>query len=168
MRPLANMHDESSLHPVMINVCLYPVSETGFQMQAVDSVADGIVQRSFANVRPPGHHAACSCISGFCFYNNVAIAARTVAGQGKAGRVLIVDWDVCPPHSCCCDPCLRCIRWCYSRRDTEQHVAMTVSDPLSKGHRVLSVLTCVLYVFIAARDLMACLPYPLSQLNAAE
>lgn len=32
---------------------------------------------------------------GFCFFNSVAIACRQLQQQGKAGRILIVDW-VCP------------------------------------------------------------------------
>ncbi len=63
-------------------------------LQAVEAVATGAVRRAFANVRPPGHHAACSCISGFCFFNNVAIAARAAITKGLAKKVLIVDWDV--------------------------------------------------------------------------
>ena len=35
----------------------------------------------FAIVRPPGHHAHCSSICGFCWFNNVAIAAKVAQTQ---------------------------------------------------------------------------------------
>ena len=43
-------------------------------------------------MRPPGHHAKKDIYAGFCFFNNVALAAKKAASQGK--RVLIFDWDV--------------------------------------------------------------------------
>ncbi|GMR48502.1 hypothetical protein PMAYCL1PPCAC_18697 [Pristionchus mayeri] len=50
---------------------------------------------SFALVRPPGHHAKINNTSGFCFLNNVAIAAKHLLSLlPPTGRVLIVDWDV--------------------------------------------------------------------------
>jgi len=48
---------------------------------------------AFAATRPPGHHADASRAMGFCFVNNVVVAARFAQASG-AGRVLIVDWDV--------------------------------------------------------------------------
>lgn len=48
---------------------------------------------AFAVTRPPGHHALASRAMGFCFVNNVVVAARHAQALG-AERVLIVDWDV--------------------------------------------------------------------------
>ncbi len=48
-------------------------------------------KNAFAAVRPPGHHAGRQNASGFCFFNNIAIAAEYLARQGK--RVFILDID---------------------------------------------------------------------------
>jgi acetoin utilization deacetylase AcuC-like enzyme len=45
----------------------------------------------FALVRPPGHHAYRDRASGFCLFNNIAIATQRLVNEGK--RVLIVDFD---------------------------------------------------------------------------
>jgi acetoin utilization deacetylase AcuC-like enzyme len=48
---------------------------------------------AFGVTRPPGHHALADRAMGFCFLNNVVLAARHAQSLGCA-RVLIVDWDV--------------------------------------------------------------------------
>ena len=63
---------------------------------AVAAVAQAVAsgrERAFAVTRPPGHHALATRAMGFCFLNNVVIAARHAQALGCA-RVLIVDWDV--------------------------------------------------------------------------
>ncbi len=49
---------------------------------------------AFSIGRPPGHHAVFDDAMGFCFVNNVAVAAQHVLHEGLADRVAIVDWDV--------------------------------------------------------------------------
>lgn len=49
------------------------------------------IQGDFAAVRPPGHHAGIQTNSGFCLFNNIAIAAQQQANKGK--RVAIIDMD---------------------------------------------------------------------------
>lgn len=60
---------------------------------AVESVMRGDVLTAFSIVRPPGHHAHRDKPSGYCWLNNVAIAARAALKEG-AKKVAIVDWDV--------------------------------------------------------------------------
>src|SRR2546429_7942112 len=61
---------------------------------AIGAVECGLASgRAFGATRPPGHHALAARAMGFCFVNNVVLAARH-AQQLGAARVLIVDWDV--------------------------------------------------------------------------
>ena len=63
-------------------------------MAATDAVLDGAVENAFCAVRPPGHHATRSQAMGFCFLNNVAIAARHALDVRGLERVAVVDFDV--------------------------------------------------------------------------
>jgi acetoin utilization deacetylase AcuC-like enzyme len=66
----------------------------GAAMTAVDQALDGGPgARSLALVRPPGHHAERNRAMGFCFFNNIAIAAAHARARGLA-RIAIVDYDV--------------------------------------------------------------------------
>ena len=61
---------------------------------ALTAVERGMKEgRAFGVTRPPGHHALATRAMGFCFLNNVVLAARHAQALGCT-RVLIVDWDV--------------------------------------------------------------------------
>ena len=66
----------------------------GAAVAATDAVIDGDVENAFCAVRPPGHHATRDETMGFCFFNNVAIAARHALDVRGLKRVAIVDFDV--------------------------------------------------------------------------
>ncbi|XP_050705675.1 polyamine deacetylase HDAC10-like [Eriocheir sinensis] len=66
----------------------------GSTLDLVDALAAGRLQNSFAIVRLPGHHAMESEFCGYCFVNNVALAARHALNTHRLSRALIVDWDV--------------------------------------------------------------------------
>ena len=66
----------------------------GGVLTAVEAVMDGAIDNGFAIVRPPGHHALPNRAMGFCFFNNVAIAAKWLMESRGLKRVMIVDWDV--------------------------------------------------------------------------
>jgi acetoin utilization deacetylase AcuC-like enzyme len=65
----------------------------GAVVDAVAAVLDGRLDRAFCLSRPPGHHAESERVMGFCYFNNVAVAAAEALARGVA-RVLIVDFDV--------------------------------------------------------------------------
>jgi acetoin utilization deacetylase AcuC-like enzyme len=44
--------------------------------------------------RPPGHHSGRNYAGGFCYLNNVAIAARALQAEDGVDRVAILDFDV--------------------------------------------------------------------------
>ena len=66
----------------------------GAVIAATDSVMAGEMENAFCAVRPPGHHACHDKAMGFCFFNNVAIAAKYALERHGLNRVAIVDFDV--------------------------------------------------------------------------
>ena len=66
----------------------------GAALAATDAVIAGDLHNAFCAVRPPGHHTCHDRAMGFCFFNNVAIAAKYALERHGLQRVAIVDFDV--------------------------------------------------------------------------
>jgi acetoin utilization deacetylase AcuC-like enzyme len=66
----------------------------GGVLDAAGRVMTGKLDNVFCAVRPPGHHAEYDHAMGFCYFNNVAIAARYLQLEWGIQRVGIVDFDV--------------------------------------------------------------------------
>ncbi len=63
-------------------------------LKAVDLVMQDEIDNVFCAVRPPGHHAEVSEAMGFCYFNNIAVAARYLQQKWKIPKVGIIDFDV--------------------------------------------------------------------------
>jgi acetoin utilization deacetylase AcuC-like enzyme len=66
----------------------------GAAIDATDAVIAGELANAFCAVRPPGHHATRNQAMGFCFVNNVAVAAKYALERHGLQRVAIIDFDV--------------------------------------------------------------------------
>lgn len=66
----------------------------GAAVLGTELVLEGRVATAFCCVRPPGHHAGNASAMGFCYYNNIAVAAAHALSSGAVQRVAILDFDV--------------------------------------------------------------------------
>jgi acetoin utilization deacetylase AcuC-like enzyme len=82
---------ECILSPATFEAALCAV---GGVLKGIDNVIEGKVRNCFCAVRPPGHHAESYRAMGFCFFNNVAIAAKYLQKQHSMERIVVIDWDV--------------------------------------------------------------------------
>ena len=81
--------------------CIISAQTFNAAAHAVGSVLDGVIEvaerrldNAFCAVRPPGHHAENDSAMGFCFFNNIALAAEFLTREMGFKRVLIFDFDV--------------------------------------------------------------------------
>jgi len=88
---LSHIDGDTSMNPHTIEAAL---RAAGGGILATDLVMSGDVKSAFCNVRPPGHHAETDRAMGFCFFNNIAIAALHAIDTYGIKRVAIVDFDV--------------------------------------------------------------------------
>jgi acetoin utilization deacetylase AcuC-like enzyme len=87
----AQIDPDTSMNPHTWQAAL---RAAGAAVAATDAVLEGRYDNAFCSVRPPGHHAEPARAMGFCFFNNVAIAARHALDVHGLARVAIVDFDV--------------------------------------------------------------------------
>ena len=90
-RPYHGLDPDTSMNPHTLHAAYLAC---GAVIQAVDAVLAGEARNAFCAVRPPGHHAERGAVMGFCFFNNIAVAAAHALEVHGLKRVAIVDFDV--------------------------------------------------------------------------
>ncbi|XP_069991653.1 uncharacterized protein HDAC6 isoform X4 [Penaeus vannamei] len=91
LETISSHFDSIYIHPETHELALLAAGST---IDLVDAVMAGKIQNGMALIRPPGHHAMTTEFCGYCFFNNVALAAQVALEKHKLSRILIVDWDV--------------------------------------------------------------------------
>ncbi|OXU23235.1 hypothetical protein TSAR_003178 [Trichomalopsis sarcophagae] len=91
LEDLSSKYDAIYFHPSTYQLSLLA---TGSTINLVENICKENIQNGMAIIRPPGHHAMKAEYCGYCFFNNVAIAAEVALKNNLAKRILIVDWDV--------------------------------------------------------------------------
>ena len=88
---LIDLDGDTAMNPFTLEAALLAV---GAVIKAVDLVMSGEMENAFCNIRPPGHHASRAKASGFCIFNNVAVAAAYALEKYGLQRLAIADFDV--------------------------------------------------------------------------
>lgn len=65
----------------------------GAGLLGIDLIERQEARHVFCCIRPPGHHAEQAKSLGFCFVNNVAVAAAYWREIHNGRKILIIDWD---------------------------------------------------------------------------
>ncbi|MDP2137834.1 MAG: histone deacetylase [Candidatus Didemnitutus sp.] len=76
--------------PYFPNIYQHARCAVGAALDAAHAALGG--QRAFALMRPPGHHCTRNQAMGFCYLNQIAIAALNAQGGGSV-RVAVWDFD---------------------------------------------------------------------------
>jgi len=92
-------HYDSIMHRHRVGDIAYKA--VARMLGAARKVSTGELTNAFCAIRPPGHHAHNNGVDydgysqgqGFCFFNNVAIAARYLQSRFGFKKIAIIDWD---------------------------------------------------------------------------
>jgi len=88
---IVHLDADTSMSPGSFEAAL---RAAGGAIFAVDEVLTKKAKNAFVATRPPGHHAETARPMGFCFFDNVAIAARYAQQRHGIARAAIIDFDV--------------------------------------------------------------------------
>jgi acetoin utilization deacetylase AcuC-like enzyme len=88
---LEEPRDFDSDTPYFPGIAGYARASVGAALTALKAARAG--ESVFSLMRPPGHHATRSRAMGFCYLNNIAVAALEALAAG-AKRVAVYDFDV--------------------------------------------------------------------------
>ncbi|MCX6930255.1 MAG: histone deacetylase [Verrucomicrobia bacterium] len=88
---LSKLEDFDEDTPSYPDLVVYARASVGAALDALKAARAG--ETVFSLMRPPGHHATRNRAMGFCYLNNVAIAALEALATG-AKRVAVFDFDV--------------------------------------------------------------------------
>ncbi len=83
-------YGDTLISPKTYEASLYSV---GGNLTGIDEILSGNISSAFAAVRPPGHHSNAHKCSGFCIFNNVAIAIEYLFRKKNIKRIALIDWD---------------------------------------------------------------------------
>ena len=89
--PYAHIDPDTALNMYTWEAALL---SAGAAINATEAVLAGELENAFCATRPPGHHACRDKAMGFCFFNNVAVAAKYAVERCGLKRVAIIDFDV--------------------------------------------------------------------------
>ena len=93
-QPMSGLFDIDDDTQMCSETIIAAKKAAGSGVQAVDLILGKQQTSVFCNIRPPGHHAKSNQAGGFCFYNNIAIAAAYALEKVGIDRVAIIDFDV--------------------------------------------------------------------------
>ncbi|MDB6167278.1 MAG: histone deacetylase superfamily [Verrucomicrobia bacterium] len=90
LQRLKQARDFDADTPYLPDIAEHARRAVGAALHAAKLAGQG--KRAFSLMRPPGHHATAGQAMGFCYLNQIAVAAAAAQTQG-AGRVAVWDFD---------------------------------------------------------------------------